>query len=93
MIIGMYWAADGVADDRILLYRTIEDVPATMLESVQNGINKFLNHHVTVTLGEGALFVTGLVSDHMSNLFDMVVNSENPAQALISRQVLTANGA
>lgn len=90
LIVGFYWREDTGAGYPTLKDCTIEDTPITMMESTQEGINKFFNHKPNVVFGDDALYAMAFVDPSMFDLFDMVVSSENPAQALISRQVLTA---
>lgn len=93
LVIGLYWVELDGHTGRKLRDCTIENIPVIHLESIQAGINKFLNLKASVVLGEDTFYAMALVDVPMYDLFDMVVNSENPAQALMSRQVLTAKGA
>lgn len=87
-IVGFFWRELENAQLSDMKDVTLDSFPQVHMQSVQEAVNKFLRRGAFVLVSDGRLMTFSVMLDSDPKLFDMIVDSPEPAQTLISRYVL-----
>lgn len=88
LIVSLFWRerVDGVLSDVKDL--TIDHYQPCNYNSVQQALNTFLREGAFVIFQNGSLLAFTKMLDDDPQMFDFILDAENPAQALISHYVI-----